>query len=292
MPVAALTAARTRTSGGRSRRRHRLAAITGVLALTLSAVFILVPTAAASDRTLSVTGAANGGRASGVAVGAGSYTTTPVGKLPSGCGRISTDPRQFLTANAPSGAVPTNDWWSSLVFKRLNCQYSEILQAHPAAYLPDAAVLASRIRRPASCVIPARGLQEYHYPYQQDFTAGVGGLNAPIVKVDDWSDWTVTPSWERRLPLDDGHDRARPTDDLLQGRRRGRAADVGCDTPVWHNDGATVGFAVNGHDYVAYAPTGAGWTVSGSRSRRTWRARITTRWRCFRPPRRSSDNER
>ena len=52
MPVVALTAARTRTSGGRSRRRHRLAAITEVLALTLSAVFILVPTAAASDPTL------------------------------------------------------------------------------------------------------------------------------------------------------------------------------------------------------------------------------------------------
>ena len=68
----------------------------------------------------------------------GGYTTDPVGKLPSGCGSIWTDPRQFLTANAPSGALPTNDWWSSLAFKRLNCRYSEILQAHPAAYLPNA----------------------------------------------------------------------------------------------------------------------------------------------------------
>ena len=33
---------------------------------------------------------------------------------------------------------------------------------------------------------------------------------------------------------------------------------------VWRNEGATVGFTVNGHDYVAYAPTGASWNVAGS----------------------------
>ena len=42
---------------------------------------------------------------------------------------------------------------------------------------------------------PAPGLQEYHYVYSQDFIAGMTGLNAPVVKVDGWSDWTVTPSW-------------------------------------------------------------------------------------------------
>ena len=74
-------------------------------------------------------------------VGAGSYTTDVVGPLPSGCGDLSTNPRQFMTANAPIGAVPTNDWWSSLVFKKLNCNYSENLEAHPAVYLPGAAGL-------------------------------------------------------------------------------------------------------------------------------------------------------
>ncbi|MBQ1014538.1 hypothetical protein KBX53_27075, partial [Micromonospora sp. M51] len=54
-------------------------------------------------------------------VGAGSYTTTPVGALPSGCGAMSSNPRQFATANAPSGPIPTNDWWSSLLWKRTDC---------------------------------------------------------------------------------------------------------------------------------------------------------------------------
>ena len=202
-------------------------------------------------------------QASGVAVGSGSYTTDPVGKLPSGCGSISTDPRQFLTANAPSGALPTNDWWSSLAFKRLNCQYSEILQAHPAAYLPAANGLGFSYSTSAQLVEPAPGLQEYHYPYQQDFTAGVAGLNAPMVKVDGWSDWTVTPSWEdgtRSMTATIGHGLPMTSFKVSGG---GAQLTLAATPRVWQNDGATVGFTVNGHDYVGYAPTGAGWTVSG-----------------------------
>src|SRR6478672_8138884 len=40
-----------------------------------------------------------------VPVGAGSYTTDDVGPLPSGCGDLSTNPRQFLTDSAPAGAI-------------------------------------------------------------------------------------------------------------------------------------------------------------------------------------------
>ena len=197
-------------------------------------------------------------------VGAGSYTTSPVGPLPSGCGSISTNPRQFLTDNAPAGAVPTNDWWSSLVFKKLNCQYSEILQAHPAAYLPNAGGLGFSYSTAPEFVVPAPGLQEYHYPYNQDFTAGVAGLNAPIVKVDDWSDWTVTPSWvdgSRSMTATIGHGLPMTYFKVTGG---GAQLSLNAKPTVWQNNGATVGFTVNGHDYVAYAPTGAGWAVSGS----------------------------
>ena len=111
-----------------------------------------------------ITVAAAGPAAAATKVGNGSYTTDPVGPLPSGCGTISTNPRQFLTENAPAGAVPTNDWWSSLAFKKLNCQYSEILQAHPAAYLPNAGGLGFSYSTSPEFVVPAPGLQEYHYP--------------------------------------------------------------------------------------------------------------------------------
>ena len=74
--------------------------------------------------------------ASADTLGAGSYTTTlPAGqKLPTGCGDISTNPREWVTANAPTGAIPTNDWWSSILYKRTDCSFGEPMFAHPAAY--------------------------------------------------------------------------------------------------------------------------------------------------------------
>ena len=81
------------------------------------------------------------GSADAATVGAGSYTETlpPGAALPSGCGDLATNPRQFVTQNAPDGAMPTNDWWSSLLFKKGDdCAFSEPLYAHPAAYRPVA----------------------------------------------------------------------------------------------------------------------------------------------------------
>ena len=39
-----------------------------------------------------------------------------------------------------------------------------------------------------------------------------------------------------------------------------RNSPLNCAPRDLAEHGATVGFTVNGHDYVAYAPTGAGWT--------------------------------
>ena len=52
-----------------------------------------------------------------VAIGSGGYTTDRVGPSPEGCAPLASDPRAYLTANAPAGAVPTNDWWSSLALQ-------------------------------------------------------------------------------------------------------------------------------------------------------------------------------
>ena len=55
------------------------------------------------------------------------------------------------------------------------------------------------------------------------------------------------------------HDRTRSADVLLQVSG-GTAQLTTDDTPrVWSNSGAKIGFSVRGHDYVAYAPTGATW---------------------------------
>ncbi|MEU8288788.1 glycosyl hydrolase [Micromonospora sp. NPDC048905] len=198
-------------------------------------------------------------------VGAGSYTTTPVGALPSGCGAMASNPRQFATANAPAGPIPTNDWWSSLLWKRTDCSFSEPLHAHPISYDTFTDGLGFSANSTPTISGTATGVGEYHYPYVQDIRVGVAGLGAPQVRVDGWTDWTVSPHWSdgtRTMRATIGHGLP-----FAYFQTTGGDAVIGtAGTPdVWSASGATIGFRVNGHDYVAYAPSGASWTVAGGR---------------------------
>ncbi|MET7672516.1 glycosyl hydrolase [Micromonospora luteifusca] len=198
-------------------------------------------------------------------VGAGSYTTTPVGPLPSGCGAMSSNPRQFATANAPAGPIPTNDWWSSLLWKRTDCAFSEPLHAHPISYDTFTDGLGFSANSTPAISGTATGVGEFHYPYVQDIRVGVAGLGAPLVKVDGWTDWTVSPHWSdgtRTLRATIGHGLP-----FAYFQATGGNAQIStAGTPdVWSNSGATIGFRVNGHDYVGFAPSGASWTVASGR---------------------------
>ena len=77
-------------------------------------------------------------RAEAVTVGSGSYAEgTPTGgAVPTECNNTPvTNPRAHVTANFPAGAIPTNDWWTSLVWRKFNCaSVSENLMAHPLAF--------------------------------------------------------------------------------------------------------------------------------------------------------------
>ncbi|MEU4235704.1 glycosyl hydrolase [Actinoplanes sp. NPDC026619] len=207
-----------------------------------------------------------GGAADAGTVGAGSYTETlPAGaSLPVGCGDLATNPRQFMTANAPAGPVPTNDWWSSLVFKKFDCAYSENLHAHPTSYDTTASGLGFSYNTTPQISGSATGVGEYHYIYQEDFTAGVAGLNAPRTLVDNWTDWTVTPYWSdgtHTMKATIGHGLPFAYFQITGGNAQITAKS----TPaVWSNSGSWIGYSVAGKDYVAYAPTGATWTVSGN----------------------------
>ncbi|MEH0845917.1 glycosyl hydrolase [Micromonospora sp. CPCC 205711] len=199
-------------------------------------------------------------------VGAGSYTTDQVGPLPAGCGEMSTNPRQYATANAPAGPIPTNDWWSSLLWKKTNCSYSEPLHAHPVSYQAFSDGLGFSAPSTAAISGTATGVGEYKFAYSEDFRVGVTALGVPTVKVDDWTDWTVSPYWSdgvRTLRATIGH--GLPFAYFQTSGGEANINPTGGSPTVWSNSGATIGFTVKGHDYVAYAPTGASWTVSGGR---------------------------
>ncbi|WP_024286128.1 glycosyl hydrolase [Cellulomonas sp. KRMCY2] len=230
----------------RRRRRRRAVAVLAAGALTAAGL------------------AGSAAQAENRQVGAGSYTTDVVGPAPEGCAALATDPRAFLTDDAPLGPVPTNDWWSSLVLKKWNCATSEPLHAHPVSYLPSADGLGLGYTREPTMSGTPGGVGEFHHAYARDLLVGVDGLDAPVVEVADWSDWTVTPSWSdgtRTLEATIGHGlpfswyRMTGGDAVLTG-----AADLS----VWLDDGARIGFTSGGADYVAFAPAGAAWTTSGT----------------------------
>lgn len=91
-----------------------------------------------------------------------------------------------------SGPVPTNDWWSSLVFQRFaNNPYSEVMHAHPLAMKAEAEGLGVAYPKDV-VIIDGNPIREYKHIYTPDFTLGVVGLDAPDAKLDAYSDWTVS----------------------------------------------------------------------------------------------------
>ncbi|MBN0049062.1 glycoside hydrolase [Streptomyces actuosus] len=244
--------ARPGTRQRRIRRPHRhpRTAVLGVVVALLGAALTVLTSHSAGAET----------------VGRGSYTTQPPGPLPSGCADLSTDPRHWVTSDAPSGAVPTNDWWSSILWKRTDCAYGEPLFAQPLGYRAQSGGLGVSYSTTPAISGSGSGVGEYHFPYAEDFVVGVAGLAAPEVKVDDWSDWTVSPL------LSDGAHTLRATigSGLPFAYFRATGGDAriqaapGAALTVWSRSGGTIGYRVDGHDYVAFAPTGATWSVNGS----------------------------
>ncbi|MDM7832099.1 glycosyl hydrolase [Cellulomonas edaphi] len=206
-------------------------------------------------------------RAGAVDVGSGSYAQgTPVGgAVPTECNNAPvTNPRAHVTANFPAGAIPTNDWWTSLLWRKFSCaSVSENLMAHPLAYHAFTNGLGVSYPTTASISGTATGVGEYHYGYAEDFRLGIAGLDADG-KVDAYSDWTVSELWTNgtsSLRTTFGH--GLPF--VYATKTGGNATLTGAAAPtVWTNANGAVGYTINGHDYAAFGPTGSTWTVSGS----------------------------
>ena len=175
-----------------------------------------------------------------------------------------TDPRAHVTANFPAGAVPTNDWWTSLLWRKFSCaSVSENLMAHPLAYHAFTDGLGVSYPTTATISGTATGVGEYHYPYAEDFRLGIAGLDADG-KVDGYSDWTVSELWTNgasSLRTTFGH--GLPF--VFATKTGGDAILTGAAAPtIWSNADGAVGYTINGHDYAAFGPTGSTWTLSGS----------------------------
>ncbi len=196
-----------------------------------------------------------------VPVGEGSYTTDrPAGAAgPSNSDGAPVTPK--VTSAVAGRPIPTNDWWSSLVWRRYaGNPYSENLYAHPLTFHAYADGLG--MGHPTAPAITPDG-RTYEYVHTDDLRVGLDGLNSPDTKVDGWSDWTVTPYWSgggRTLRATIGH--GLPYAYFTGSGGNARVSFSGGS--VWHQSGAVLGVTVRGHHYALFAPSGAGWSVNGT----------------------------
>lgn len=187
-------------------------------------------------------------------VGSGSYGT----QLPSG----AVGPRQANGANAVpkvsstfNKPVQTNDFWSSLIFTFYNDQHSNNLYAHPALFKARANGL--QIGYTPTHVFAAN---DHLYPYSNQLTVGISGLNATRTLTDDYSDWTVTALWEgngRRMKALFGHGLPYAFFTITGGNA---VITTTANPTIWHNSNGVVGLTVSGRHYGIFAPHGSVWT--------------------------------
>ncbi|GAB3974394.1 glycosyl hydrolase [Streptomyces sparsus] len=197
-----------------------------------------------------------------VPVGLGSHSDTrPAGEAgPQNDQGGAVTPK--VTAAAADEPVPTNDWWSSLVFQRYpGNPYSEAMYGHPLTYKAVSGGL--EVGYPTEAAIVGDNRQ-YEYAHKADLTLGVAGLASPDTKADAWSDWTVTPYWadgDRTLRATIGHGSPYV---YAEGTGGDAQVNTASAPEVFADDGNVLGVTIGGHHYGLFAPTGSDWNVSGT----------------------------
>lgn len=137
-------------------------------------------------------------------VGAGSYDTAIPASTTDTPNQPVTDfqgqPVAPLVTDAYSGAVPTNDWASSLAYPFFDDPYSALLYAHPLTLKAEAGGLQLGHAETPRYIDggpgdPASESVKYEYPHLADLHVGLDGLASPDARLDSAGDWSVTAAW-------------------------------------------------------------------------------------------------
>jgi endoglucanase Acf2 len=186
--------------------------------------------------------------------GAGSYTDTQP------AGTLGPQAAIYKTANV-TGKMPTNEWWSSLAFKKYPNNHSELMYPQPLSVLAKAGGLG--LSYPP---LQLAGNQNTWYQglYAEDLMVGVSGLNSPAgdVRVDGFSDWTVSVDWSNGA-FKATIGRGMPFVYLTKGGGDALITFNGVPNII-SNSGGAVHATINGRTYGIFAPSGSNWTQSGT----------------------------
>lgn len=188
-----------------------------------------------------------------VKVGLGSYATQP----PQGA---KGPPEQVWKTDAVKGPLPTNRWWSSLLWTK----HSLPQFAHPLAVCAQPSGL--RVCYPNVTVAPI-GLMAGMPGGAEDLVLGHSGVaEFPDARLAGWSDWFVSASFVsdgKEMRVSYGHGSP-----FVYATFKGGDPKVTlCAEPkVWQGDAAsaTLGLSVRGKHYGLFAPSGSSWGGLGS----------------------------
>ncbi|WP_254527900.1 glycosyl hydrolase [Natrinema gelatinilyticum] len=197
--------------------------------------------------------------AASVSVGNGSYKTT----LPAG----ESEPQstQYTTSNV-SAPLPTNDWWSTLLW----FPYSEPLFAHPLAF--DANGVGLDVSNPTEWTYTTDSSNDPHQGNvammddTTDLTIGHTATSSfEDVRCDGYSDWSVDAVWGDGTSTSLSITLAQGSPYVFCEYSGGGAALSFPSAPtVFADDGNVLGVSINGHAYGLYAPSGTTWSGKGT----------------------------
>jgi endo-1,3(4)-beta-glucanase len=190
-----------------------------------------------------------------VPMGSGSYTTTFPGT--DAAGRNALPPgTPNLSGNAAGKPVPTNDWWSNF----LTSNFGGNCFNYPLNYQSKTSGLV------INNTVPGAAKREYRQPISDvhAIVAGTSGLAASKASVNDYSDWTVTLSWDDKFKATIGQ--GMPFTYFTKA-----SAEVAQVTVHAHyTAGVTISGNkllvlnnMNGANFVVYGPAGSTWTANG-----------------------------
>jgi len=200
-----------------------------------------------------------------VPTGAGSYYNgVPAGfPVPTNADNAPVLPR---TAPGFSGPVPTNEWWSSLVYPRYaGDNWGQNMHPHPLSARPGADGMSIGY-------VPTPGIWDTGYSYDFSGTRvslglSVEGLNSPDARLAAASDWTMTARFAdatRSLEVTMGHGMPFAYCKVTGGNAKVLFRGAAGPATVFANRGNIIGITIAGVSYALCAPTGATWTINSS----------------------------
>lgn len=132
-------------------------------------------------------------------LGTGSYRSDlPPGE--DGKPRRSIDAQPLISQNF-DGPIPTNDWWSSLLWP-MHSPHSMAMFPHPLAVRAHPGGLGigytatPTINDHRKDGVAFQTGSDYRFPFRQSLLVGLRGLEAEQTVVDRHSDWAVTALWK------------------------------------------------------------------------------------------------